>query len=76
MPSHVSFAHRDLPFYSGLIYHSLGIDRGIFTPIFAVGRIAGWVARVIEYLEDNRLFRPRAVYVGPLDLPYMPMDKR
>ncbi len=66
----------NVDFYSGLIYHCLGVDKGIFTPIFAVGRIAGWVARIIEYLEDNRLFRPRAVYVGPHDLTYLPMEKR
>ncbi len=66
----------NVDFYSGLIYHSLGIDGSIFTPIFAVSRIAGWVARILEYLEDNRLFRPRAVYEGPPDLPYLPIKKR
>jgi citrate synthase len=66
----------NVDFYSGLIYHSMGIHSSIFTPIFAVSRIAGWVARVIEYLEDNRLFRPRAVYVGPKKLSYIPMEKR
>ncbi|MEE8402705.1 MAG: citrate synthase/methylcitrate synthase [Candidatus Hydrothermarchaeaceae archaeon] len=75
-----AYAHKgilpNVDFYSGLIYHSLGIEIGIFTPIFAVSRIAGWVARVIEYLEDNRLFRPKAVYTGPRDLSYVPMDGR
>jgi citrate synthase len=66
----------NVDFYSGLIYHSLGIDGSIFTPIFAVSRVAGWVARILEYLEDNRLFRPRAVYRGPRDLPYVPLDDR
>ncbi len=66
----------NVDFYSGLIYHSLGIDESIFTPIFAVSRIAGWVARILEYLEDNRLFRPRAVYTGPTDLPYVPVRER
>ena len=66
----------NVDFYSGLIYHSLGIDGSIFTPIFAVSRIAGWVARVVEYLDDNRLFRPRAIYNGPLDVPYIPVEER
>ncbi|NOY53872.1 MAG: citrate synthase [Deltaproteobacteria bacterium] len=66
----------NVDFYSGLVYHSLGIEGSLFTPIFAVSRIAGWVARILEYLEDNRLFRPRAVYDGPKDLPYLPIEKR
>lgn len=79
---HVTEAFEDkgifpnVDFYSGLTYHSLGINGSTFTPIFAVSRIAGWVARILEYLEDNRLFRPRAVYEGPRDLPYLPMEKR
>ncbi|MBE0523940.1 MAG: hypothetical protein IBX40_06380 [Methanosarcinales archaeon] len=66
----------NVDFYSGLIYYSMGIDTIMFTPIFAVSRIAGWVARVIEYLEDNRIFRPLAVYVGPRDLKYVPVEER
>ncbi len=66
----------NVDFYSGLIYHSLGIGNTLFTPIFAVSRIAGWVARILEYLEDNRLFRPRAVYNGPRELPYLPIPER
>jgi citrate synthase len=66
----------NVDFYSGIIYHALGIDASIFTPIFAVSRVAGWVARIMEYLEDNRLFRPRAIYVGPENLAYTPMDER
>lgn len=75
-----AYAHKgilpNVDFYSGLIYHSLGIESSLFTPIFTVSRIAGWVARIIEYLEDNRLFRPRAVYVGPKELTYLPMEER
>jgi citrate synthase len=66
----------NVDYYSGLIYYSLGIHPSLFTPIFAVSRIAGWVARIIEYVEDNRLFRPKAVYEGPLDLPYIPIKDR
>ncbi|HUW31068.1 MAG TPA: citrate/2-methylcitrate synthase [Planctomycetota bacterium] len=66
----------NVDFYSGLVYRSLGIDREIFTPVFAVSRVAGWTARVLEYLQNNRIFRPRAVYVGPMNLPYTPLDER
>jgi len=66
----------NVDFYSGLIYHSLGIDTWLFTPIFAVSRVAGWVARILEYLPNNRIFRPRAVYTGPTNLKYTPIDQR
>jgi len=66
----------NVDFYSGLVYYSLGIDPSMFTPIFAMSRIAGWVARVLEYLPDNRIFRPRAVYIGPMDLKYVPISER
>jgi len=52
-------------FYSASTYHVLGIDVDLFTPIFAVSRISGWTAHVIEQLDDNRLIRPRADYIGP-----------
>ncbi len=66
----------NVDFYSGLIYNSLGIDTSLFTPIFAVSRVAGWVARILEYLPNSRIFRPRAVYTGPTDLKYTPMEER
>jgi citrate synthase len=66
----------NVDFYSGLIYRAMGIDTAMFTPIFAVSRVAGWTARAIEYLTDNRIFRPRAIYVGPISVPYVPMEKR
>ncbi len=66
----------NVDFYSGLIYHSLGIDTWLFTPIFAVSRVAGWVARILEYLPNNRIFRPRAVYTGPTNLKYISIDER
>ena len=56
----------NVDFYSGIVYAGLGIAPEIFTPIFAVSRVAGWTARVQEYLERSRIFRPRAVYTGPL----------
>ncbi len=66
----------NVDFYSGIVYHELGIDAPFFTVLFAVPRVSGWVARVLEYLPENRLFRPRAVYTGEPELPYVPIDQR
>ena len=66
----------NVDFYSGLVYSAMGIDKAMFTPIFAVSRMSGWAARVLEYRADNRLFRPRSVYVGPTYLDYVPIDRR
>jgi citrate synthase len=57
--------NANVDFYSASTYHTLGIDVDLFTPVFAVSRISGWTAHVIEQLDDNRLIRPRADYVGP-----------
>jgi citrate synthase len=57
--------NANVDFYSASTYHTLGIDIDLFTPIFAVSRIAGWAAHVQEQLSDNRLIRPRAEYIGP-----------
>ena len=57
--------NANVDFYSASTYHTLGIDVDLFTPIFAVSRISGWAAHVIEQLDDNRLIRPRADYIGP-----------
>ena len=66
----------NVDFYSGVVYRCLGIDPEMFTPIFAVSRVAGWTARVLEYLQNNRIFRPRAMYVGEFNNRYIPLDKR
>jgi citrate synthase len=57
--------NANVDFYSASTYHTLGIDVDLFTPIFAVSRVSGWTAHVIEQLDDNRLIRPRAEYMGP-----------
>jgi citrate synthase len=57
--------NANVDFYSASTYATLGIDIDLYTPIFAVSRIAGWSAHVIEQLDDNRLIRPRAEYIGP-----------
>ncbi len=69
--------NANVDFYSASTYHILGIDQDLFTPVFAVSRISGWAAHVIEQLDDNRLIRPRADYQGP-DYPnrYAPIEKR
>src|SRR5271163_987389 len=69
--------NANVDFYSASTYHTLGIDVDLFTPIFAVSRVSGWTAHVIEQLDDNRLIRPRADYIGP-DYPqkYVPLEKR
>jgi citrate synthase len=69
--------NANVDFYSASTYHALGIDVDLFTPVFAVSRISGWTAHVIEQLDDNRLIRPRAEYVGPAyPNRYVPMEKR
>jgi citrate synthase len=69
--------NANVDFYSASTYTTLGIDIDLFTPIFAVSRIAGWAAHVIEQLDDNRLIRPRADYIGPAyPSPWVPVEKR
>jgi citrate synthase len=69
--------NANVDFYSASTYHTLGIEIDLFTPIFAVSRISGWTAHVMEQLADNRLIRPRAEYVGPAyPQHYVPMDRR
>jgi citrate synthase len=66
----------NVDFYSASTYYQMGIPIDIYTPIFAVSRISGWCAHILEQYEDNRLIRPRARYVGPTDRDYVPLDER
>ncbi|HKS73016.1 MAG TPA: citrate synthase [Terriglobales bacterium] len=69
--------NANVDFYSASTYHTLGIDVDLFTPVFAVSRVSGWTAHVIEQLEDNRLIRPRADYIGPTyPQKWVAMDRR
>ena len=69
--------NANVDFYSASTYTTLGIDIDLFTPIFAISRISGWTAHVIEQLDDNRLIRPRADYIGPsYPQPYIPIQQR
>ncbi len=71
---HGIFPNVDL--YSGIVYHQMGIATDLFTPIFAIARVAGWTAHVLEYWQDNRLFRPNSVYEGPSPRNYVPISQR
>ncbi|MGJ7920451.1 citrate synthase [Neobacillus sp. LXY-4] len=66
----------NVDFYSASVYHSLGIDHDLFTPIFAVSRVSGWLAHILEQYENNRLIRPRADYTGPSMQKYVPVEQR
>lgn len=69
--------NANVDFYSASTYKILGIDIDLYTPIFAVSRIAGWTAHIIEQLDDNRLIRPRAEYIGPpYPSPWIPVGDR
>lgn len=66
----------NVDFFSASTYHTLGIPVDQFTPIFAVSRVAGWTAHVIEQVANNRLIRPDSLYTGPMDIRYTPLDQR
>jgi citrate synthase len=68
--------YPNVDFYSGIIYQALGIPRDLFTPIFAIARVAGWLAHWLEQLQNNRIFRPEQIYVGKRDVAYVTLDKR
>jgi len=67
----------NVDFYSASTYYVLGIPVDLYTPIFAVSRVSGWTAHVLEQYANNRLIRPRADYTGP-DFPqrFVPLDQR
>ena len=68
--------HVNVDFWSGAVYHLLGIPEDLFIPIFALGRVPGWTAQVLEQFSDNILLRPLLQYDGPMDLEYIPLEKR
>lgn len=68
--------YPNVDFYSATTYHCIGLQLDLFTPMFALSRIAGWAGHVIEQLADNRLFRPTAEYVGPHGVKYVPLAER
>ena len=68
--------YPNVDLYSGAAYKSMGIPTDQFTPIFAISRVAGWTAHVMEQHANNRLIRPRAEYTGPTHATYVPIDRR
>jgi citrate synthase len=68
--------YPNVDLYSASAYHCLGIPTDLFTCMFAMGRVSGWVAHVLEQSADNRIMRPLGEYLGPLDLKYVPIELR
>jgi citrate synthase len=68
--------YPNVDFYSGVVYSAIGIPTDVFTPIFAIARVAGWLAHWHEQLVGNRIFRPEQIFTGNTDVKYVPLDKR
>ena len=68
--------YPNVDFYSGIVYQSVGIPRDLFTPLFAIARVAGWLSHWLEQLKNNRIYRPEQVFVGNHDVPYTPLEQR
>lgn len=68
--------YPNVDFYSGVVYQSMGIPSDLFTPIFAIARVAGWLAHWTEQLIGNRIFRPEQISTGKNDVAYVPLEKR
>jgi citrate synthase len=68
--------YPNVDFYSGLVYSKLAIPRDLFTPVFAIARVAGWLAHWKEQLAENRIFRPTQIYTGVHEAPYIPIEQR
>lgn len=68
--------YPNVDFFSGVVYASLGIETDLFTPIFAVARVSGWLAHWHEQLQGNRIYRPEQIYVGKQDITYSPLGQR
>ena len=68
--------YPNVDFYSGIIYDKMGIEMDLFTPLFAMARVSGWLAHWLEQLRENKLYRPDQIYSGEHDRHYVPIDKR
>lgn len=68
--------YPNVDFYSGLVYRKMGIPIDLFTPIFAIARVAGWLAHWKEQIEENRIYRPTQVYTGLHEASYIPIEQR
>ncbi len=68
--------YPNVDFWAAVLLYALGVKPRYYTGVFAVARMTGWVAHIVEYVARNRLIRPRALYTGPLNLPYLPLEAR
>lgn len=68
--------YPNVDYYSGLVYRKLGIPTDLFTPVFAIARVAGWLAHWKEQLAENRIFRPTQIYTGDHEMPYLSIEER
>lgn len=68
--------YPNVDYFSAIVLYTLDLDVDMFTPLFAMSRMAGWTAHIIEQVTDNRLIRPTADYTGEIDLPWVPLDQR
>jgi citrate synthase len=68
--------YANVDYYSAIALYTIGIPMDQFTPLFAIARVPGWCAHIIEQWADNRLIRPDVEYVGPMDLEWVPIEKR
>ncbi len=68
--------YPNVDFYSGVVYEAMGIPSALFTPVFAIARVSGWLAHWLEQLVDNRIYRPGQIYSGTHDERYTPLDQR
>jgi citrate synthase len=66
----------NVEFYTALVLHGIGLEVDLFTPTFAISRVGGWTAHVLEQIQEDRLIRPQSVYVGPTDRKWVPLDRR
>ena len=68
--------YPNVDFYSGVVYTAMGLAPALFTPIFAIARVTGWLAHWVEQLQDNRIYRPDQIYTGAHAVPYVPVEER
>ncbi|MEM9190130.1 MAG: citrate synthase [Myxococcota bacterium] len=68
--------YPNVDFYSGIVYEKMGIETDLFTPIFTIARIAGWMAHLLEQLDTNRIFRPNQIWIGEHDRQFVPLSER
>src|SRR4029079_8057978 len=66
----------NVEFYTALLLHRLGLEAPLFTPVFAIGRVSGWIAHAMEQRRANRIIRPQSEYIGPRDRRWVPIAER